>query len=301
MKKKILVTGGTGFIGYHVAKKCISLNWSVFILSSKSPNKKRYIKDVKYIKCDITNKKKIEKKLSYNFDYVVNLAGYVDHIERKKTFLSHYNGCKNLADYFVNKKIKSFVQIGSSAEYGNLSSPQNETTMCLPKSNYAKAKHLATKYLLALYKKNKFPVTILRLYQVYGPHQDQNRFIPIVIKNSLTNKTFNVSSGKQERDFLYVDDVVNAIIKSLVESKSKGEIFNIGLGKAMQLKKILFLILKLCKGGKPVYGKINLRKEENFITYPKISKIKKLLKWKPKYSFYNGLKKTIKFYEKNLK
>ncbi len=301
MKKKILVSGGTGFIGYHVAKKCISLNWSVFILSSKSPNKKRYIKDVKYIKCDITNKKKIEKKLSYNFDYVVNLAGYVDHIERKKTFLSHYNGCKNLADYFVNKKIKSFVQIGSSAEYGNLSSPQNETTMCLPKSNYAKAKHLATKYLLALYKKNKFPVTILRLYQVYGPHQDQNRFIPIVIKNSLTNKTFNVSSGEQERDFLYVDDVVNAIIKSLVESKSKGEIFNIGLGKAIQLKKILFLILKLCKGGTPVYGKINLRKEENFITYPKINKIKKLLKWKPKYSFYNGLKKTIKFYEKNLK
>ena len=301
MKKKILVSGGTGFIGYHVAKKCISLNWSVFILSSKSPNKKRYIKDVKYIKCDITNKKKIEKKLSYNFDYVVNLAGYVDHIERKKTFLSHYNGCKNLADYFVNKKIKSFVQIGSSAEYGNLSSPQNETTMCLPKSNYAKAKHLATKYLLALYKKNKFPVTILRLYQVYGPHQDQNRFIPIVIKNSLTNKTFNVSSGEQERDFLYVDDVVNAIIKSLVESKSKGEIFNIGLGKAMQLKKILFLILKLCNGGKPVYGKINLRKEENFINYPKINKIKKLLKWKPKYSFYNGLKKTIKFYEKNLK
>jgi len=228
----------------------------------------------------------------------VNLAGYVNHVEKKKTFSSHYNGSKNLADHFKKKKIKSFVQISSGAEYGNLKSPHNEKIKCFPASNYGKAKYFATKHLLKLFKQNKFPCTILRLYQIFGPKQDQNRFIPVVIKNSLENKKFNVSSGKQQRDFLYVDDVVDAVIKCLIKKKSRGEIFNVGCGKPFEIKKILLLIVKICKGGTPIYGKINLRKEENLITYPSTNKIKKFLNWKPKYSFSNGLKKTIKLYAK---
>lgn len=298
MKTKILVSGGTGFIGYHIAKKCVSLNWSVTILSSKKPSKIRYLKKAKYIKCNIIEKKNIQKKLKNNFDYVVNLAGYVNHIEKKKTFMSHYNGSKNLANYFAKKNIKSFVQISSGAEYGNLKSPHNENSECYPASNYGRAKYFATKHLLNLYKKNKFPCTILRLYQVFGPKQDQNRFIPVVIKNSLSNKVFNVSAGNQKRDFLYVDDVVSAVIKCLTNKKSKGEIFNVGYGKALEIKKIFLLIVKICKGGTPTYGRINLRQEENLITYPSINKIKRLLKWKPKYIFFDALEKTIKLYEK---
>jgi nucleoside-diphosphate-sugar epimerase len=298
VRKKILVSGGTGFIGYHVAKKCIALKWSVTILSSRKPSNLRHIKNAEYIKCDVTKKKDIQKKLSKNFDYVVNLAGYVNHVEKKKTFLSHYNGSKNLADHFTKTQLKSFVQISSGAEYGNLKSPHNESSKCLPESNYGRAKHFASKYLLRLFKKNNFPCTILRLYQVFGPKQDQNRFIPVVIQNSLNNKNFNVSSGRQQRDFLYVDDIVAAVIKCLISKKSKGEIFNVGYGKAIKIKKVLLLIIKICNGGFPTYGKINLRKEENLITYPSINKIKKFLKWKPKYSFDDGLKKTIKLYVK---
>ena len=83
-KNKILITGGTGFIGYHLAKKCIDLNWSVDSISTKLPQKKRLLKKVKYFTFDISNKKKLEKKLSVNYDYVVNLAGYVDHSNKKK-------------------------------------------------------------------------------------------------------------------------------------------------------------------------------------------------------------------------
>ena len=110
MSKKILITGGTGFIGYHLSKKCITLGWSVTSLSSKYPKLNKKIKGIKYLKIDITNQNKLNK-INDNFDYVVNLAGYVDHSNKKKTLESHYTGCKNLASLFINKKIKKFIQV----------------------------------------------------------------------------------------------------------------------------------------------------------------------------------------------
>ena len=82
-------------------------------------------------------------------------------------------------------------------------------------SFYGKAKLLSTNYLLKLNKKYNFPVNILRFYLVYGPKQDENRIIPITINNSFRNFDFNCSEGKQFRDFLYIDDAIDAIIKTL--------------------------------------------------------------------------------------
>ena len=110
-KNKILITGGTGFIGYHLAKKCLDLNWSVVSVSTNYPRKRRNLKGVKYLKIDISKKKDLEKNLPYDFDYIVNLAGYVDHSNKKKTIKSHFNGCKNLADFFLKKKLKDLFKL----------------------------------------------------------------------------------------------------------------------------------------------------------------------------------------------
>ena len=192
-KKKILITGGTGFIGYHLAKKCILLNWSVTSLSTKRPKKKRRLKKVNYIICDLSKKKDLTKNVNTNFDYVVNLAGYVNHSNKIKTLKSHYNGCKNLSFLFVDSNIKKFIQVGSSIEYGKLKSPQveNKKNNQLTYSVYGKAKLLSTKFLINLYQKYSFPVTIVRLYLVYGPKQDINRVIPITMKNALKNNKFD--------------------------------------------------------------------------------------------------------------
>jgi nucleoside-diphosphate-sugar epimerase len=85
-KKKILIVGGTGFIGYHLAKKCLKKNWQVTSISSRYPKKIRFLKKVKYVRCDITNKKLLKKSTNDTFDYVVNLGGYVDHSNKKTTF-----------------------------------------------------------------------------------------------------------------------------------------------------------------------------------------------------------------------
>ena len=148
------------------------------------------------------------------------------------------------------------------------------------------------------FEKFNFPVTILRLYQVFGPNQDINRFIPIVIEACKKGKKFPCSNGTQKRDFTYIQDVVDAIILTLNNKKSSGEIINVGSGKTIKLKDIILKIIKAFKGGKPIFGIIKMRKDEMIDIKPDTRKVKLFLKWKPKISFDKGLKRTIKYYKK---
>ncbi len=300
MKKKILIIGGTGFLGYHLAKKCLLKKWDVTSISTNIPQKKRFLPKVKYLILDITKKKLILKKIKSNYDFVVNFGGYVNHNEKLKTYKSHYIGCKNLADIFKGSKIKLFIQIGSSVEYGNLKSPQKEdskTNVDKLKSTYGKAKLMATNYLLKLNKKHNFPCTILRLYLVYGPYQDKNRLIPHTLNECLNDNLFDCSAGKQYRDFLFVDDLMTAIFKCFYNKQSIGEIMNIGTGKPQNIKKVILFIRNNIKLGNPVFGKIPLRKDEILRLYPDISKVKKILNWDPRTSFQKGIKTLIWHYK----
>ena len=299
MKEKILILGGTGFIGYHLAKEALRKGFQVISLSKNAPVKKRYLKKVKYILADISNQNLINKKIKVDFKYVINLAGYVDHTDKLKTYKSHYLGCKNISNFFLKKKIKKFIQVGSSMEYGLAKSPQKENFKCKPKSIYGRAKFLSTNHLLNLYLKKKFPVTVVRLYQVYGPCQDLNRFMPIIIDSCKSNKNFSCSHGKQFRDFLYIDDLIKAFFLILKNPKTEGEILNIGFGRPLKVRSIIDRILGYYKSGNPQFGKIKLRKEEQMKIYPDISKAKKFLKWKPKINFTKGLAKTIQYYNAN--
>ncbi len=298
---KILVIGGTGFLGFHTCLASLKRKWDVTSISSKKPKKSRFLKNVDYLICDIRKKNLIDRTIkNLNYDYVINFGGYVDHKNKKKTFESHYKGCKNLADHFQKKKIKSFIQIGSCIEYGKLKSPQIEKKNVLPKkisSVYGKSKLMATNYLLKLFTKYNFPVTILRLYLVYGPYQDLNRFLPITINGCLNNAKFDTSSGIQKRDFLYVSDFISLVFKVLKSKNSKGEIFNVGSGKPKKIKNVIKIIRQKIKKGNPNYGKLKLRKDEILNLYPSIKKAKKILKWSPKIKFQNGLSKTIRYYK----
>ena len=296
LKKNILIVGGTGFIGYHLAKKSLAKGWQVTSISSKLPKNIRYLSKIKYILCDITKKKILKRSIKKSFDYVVNLGGYVDHSNKKKTLKSHYEGCKNLTEIFLKRVPLAFVQMGSSLEYGNFNSPQKENMKCnlkSIKSTYGKAKLLSSIHMINLFKKKKFPSTVLRLYLAYGPRQDINRFLPIIIKGCIKNKKFLCSEGIQLRDFIYVDDVVDAILKSLTNKNARGQIINLGSGKPRIIKKIIEYIKKISKGGYPLFGKVKLRRDEILTVYPDINKARNKIGWRPKISFQKGLKITI--------
>lgn len=304
MKKKILIIGGTGFIGYHFSKKCLSHKFEVTSLSRSKPSKTRKLKNVKYIFADISNKRNLKLKIKKEYDYIVNFGGDVDH-HGKNTFKSHFKGCKNLAEIFQNKKIKKFIQMGSSVEYGKNKSPHAEKNLIKinPKLNsiYARAKLSSTKFLLKLFKNRKFPVTIFRLYLTYGPKQDANRIIPFTILQCLKNKEFPCSKGDQYRDFIYIDDVVNILFKSLDYKGAEGQIFNICSNQPVQIKRVINLIKSKCKGGKPQFGLILMRKDEVMKFYGDLKKTSRFFNWKPKINLASGLNRTIKYYENNFK
>ena len=298
MKNKILIAGGTGFLGFHIIKKLPKKSFIIHSLSSRRPSKYRKLKKAKYIICNIKNKNDLKKKVREKYSYVINLSGYVDHSNKIKTKEVHYKGLKNLVDHFLSKKIDNFIQIGSSLEYGNLKSPQKEKKTGKPKGYYGLAKYQASKYIQKIHTKYNFPFTILRLYQVYGPNQKLDRLIPLTINNCLKDKKFKCSSGNQLRDFLYVDDFTNLVVKVL-KKKSKNKIFNVGYGKPNPVKKVIKLILNKIKKGQPNFGAITMRKDEIKNLYPNIGLVKNTFNWKPKKNLHDGLRKTISFYKKD--
>ncbi len=299
MKKKILILGGSGFIGQNLIIKLKKLRFGAITSMSRSlPKRQRKISGVEYIACDISNFKKLKKKIIHDYEYIINLSGNIDHKNKIQNLKTHYVGCKNIVSLFLKKKIKLFIQIGSSLEYGNAKSPQKESISCKPESSYGLAKFKATNFLQRMNYKNKFPFIVLRLYQIYGPFQKLDRLIPHAIFSSLKNKQFKCTDGIQLRDFVYIDDLTDLFVKILKKNKIKYGIFNVGYGKPIQIKNILLLIKKIAKKGEPLFGRIKMRKEEIIKLYPHMLKTNTFFKWRPKINIYKGLKKTISFYAK---
>ena len=296
--KKILVIGGTGFIGFHVIKEALKRKWKVTSISLTKPNGNRRQKKVKYIILNLTNFKKLKKKINDNYDFVVNAAGYNKITSLSESlFDSHFLGLLNLLKVLKTKKLKKFIQIGSSAEYGKATSPQRENAICLPKTSYAMAKFACTNFLQNYHRNNNFPATILRFFLVYGPNQGKNRVLPEVIEACLRNKKFATTLGNQKCDFCFIDDAIEAIFKTLFTSKSNGEVINIGYGKPLKIKDSINLVCKLIGKGQPLFGKLKYKKDTNMKLYPDIRKAKKIIGWTPKINFFQGIKKTIATYK----
>lgn len=295
-KKKLLIIGGTGFLGYHLSRVCLK-KFKISSISLSKPKKKTKLKSVKYIICDISKMNDLKNKIIEDYDIIVNFGGYINHVDQKQTYNSHYLGLKNLANFFLKKKIKILIQIGSSSEYGKLEGPHSDNLKGNPSTIYGHSKLMASKYLISLAKKN-FPFTILRLYQVYGPNQNKDRILPMIINSALKGAKFNCSSGKQNRDFLYVDDAIRSIIECFENKNVIGKIINIGYGKQINIKKLVKKIILIIGKGTPIFGKIKLRKDEPLNSYPNLKNAKKYLSWKPKINLNEGLSKTISFYRK---
>ena len=301
MSSKLLIIGGTGFIGKKLAKEALKKGFDVTIISLNKPKNK--INEIKYIQVDINNKSELQKILLFNsFQYVVNLSGYVDHSSfldgGRSVINTHFNGLQNILELIDWNTLKKFVQIGSSDEYGNLEAPQDESMKEMPISPYSFAKMSATNLLKMLHITHQFPAVILRFFLVYGPGQEENRFLPQIINGCFNNRDFPVSDGNQLRDFCYIDDAISAILISFSNSKINGEVINIASGNAISIREVITMVQEKIGYGLPLFGKIPYRIGENMQLYANISKAKNLLKWTPVTSIDVGITKTINSFTK---
>ena len=297
MSKSLLILGGTGFIGNHVARRAIKEKYETFVLSRNIPKIDERIKGCKYLQCDLTNPDNMKIIKNYKFNYVINLSGDILHNDfrngGKSVIDIHLNALINLLSIMPRDNLLGFVQIGSSDEYGDSPAPQVENQKEKPFSSYSYAKFAATNFIQYLSRAECFPGKILRPFLIYGPGQDENRLIPYVIKKALNNEIVQISSGNQLRDFLYIQDAVDVIFLALVNDKLNGKIINIGSGNPVKVKYIVKKIIANIGLGKAVYGNRELRKGEIINLYPNIEYAKKYLSWEPKISLEEGLKKII--------
>ena len=298
MIKDLLIVGGTGFIGSYLANEALSRGFEVTVLSLNSKNLKQNDINVEYLFADITNLGKLSKVLNKKlFHHVVNLGGYINHSSFSKdgcrVFDVHFMGMYNLVRCTNHRELKSFIQIGSSDEYGSNSAPQNENQREFPISPYSSAKTAATYFLQMLNRTENFPAVILRPFLVYGPGQDKSRLIPQIIYGCLDNNKFPVSQGEQLRDFCHVSDFINAIFSSFGNNNAYGEVINVASGSPISIKEVVIMIQKIVGTGSPKFGEIPYRVGENMTLYADISKANKLLKWQPKIDLDVGLRKII--------
>ena len=301
MSDRLLIVGGTGFIGNNLLPFAINLGYKVTILSIHRIKNEDKVFSVEYLNADICNFHELQNILSKNlFTYVINLSGYIDHSgffdNGDKVIEAHFNGVKNIVKCVKHKGLKRFIQIGSSDEYGDNLAPQDESQRERPISPYSFAKVAASQFLQMLHKSDNFPVVILRLFLVYGPGQDINRFLPQVIQGCLMNKHIPLSHGRQLRDFCFVDDISIGILDALKRHKVKGELINLASGDPISIHKVVEEVREEIGMGIPEFGKIPFRSGENMQLYADISKAKRLLDWEPKTSFKEGLKKTVHSY-----
>lgn len=301
MNNNLLIVGGTGFIGKHLVREAIKQGYIPTILSLQPVKEEQVISGVDYLVADITDFDMMSNKLLNNsFHYVVNLSGYINHDKYKeggrKILDAHFVGVQNLIEILNWNVLKSFVQIGSSDEYGDAPAPQSEKIREKPISSYSMGKLAASQLLQMLYRTEKFPVVILRLFLVYGPGQDSQRFLPQIIQGCLKGETFATSHGQQQRDFCYVDDIVNGIILALKSSNVFGKVLNLASGMPVSIRTVLEEVVNIIGKGKPLYGEVPYRNGENMELYADVVEARQALNWKPEISLRDGLVRTINSY-----
>ena len=319
--KKIVVTGGLGFIGSNLIDLLIKKNFFVINVdkvsySSNFYNHKEYknSKKYKFIKCDIKDKKFKNIIYKYKPTCIFNLAAetHVDRsIDNPKNFIqSNIVGVYNLLEYFkeYSDKFKSkLIHISTDEVYGDiLKGRTTEKYPYYPSSPYAASKAASDHLVSAYVRTYKIPAIITNCSNNYGPKQHPEKLIPKLIYNIINNKPLPIyGKGINSREWIYVKDHCEALFKVFKKGKI-GQFYNIGSNKNLNniqvCKSLLKISKKLINLGNKVKINFVMDRPGHDIRYALNSnKIRKELNWKPKISFAKGIKLTFNWYNDNKK
>ena len=297
---KSVITGGAGFIGSNLTDHLVKAGHKVVILDNFVSGKRSNLshhknQNVKIIKIDISKDNNLERYFK-NIDYVFHLAGLAEIIPSiknpKKYFVNNVLGTLNVIEAAKKTKIKKLIYAASSSCYGTPKSfPTSEKSKIDLKHPYAVTKYMGEELVLKYASIFNMPNISFRFFNVYGPRLNLSGQYSAVMGNFLSQKKNNkpltiVGDGKQTRDFIHVDDLAKAFLKT-IKSKSVNKIYNLGSGKKTSINTIAKIF-----GGKKKF--IEKRPGEPKNSLADISKIKKDINWKPSINIEDGIKKLLK-------
>ena len=320
--KKIIVTGGSGFIGsnlvnYLIKKKYFIINLDKLTYSSnKFDDKIRNKKNYKLIKLDIINKKKLIQIIKRNRPKAIfNLAAetHVDRsIDGPKNFIHSniygtFNLLESLRSLQKNNIKPRLVHISTDEVYGDIKNSirSDEDFKYDPSSPYSATKASADHLVKSYVKTYNLNAVISNCCNNYGPYQFPEKLIPKMILNIFNNKALPIyAKGKNSREWIHVNDHCEALFVLYLKG-NKGESYNVGTGINLSNIDLVKKILKICKfkrlpiGPKTKIKFVKDRPGHDFRYALDSKKMLKKLKWKPKVNFNNGLKQTVEWYLNN--
>jgi nucleoside-diphosphate-sugar epimerase len=307
--ERVLIIGGTGFIGSNLVSELLRSGCSPTVLTRNKDRHKfpeNIKKKITLVELDITDYSSTKSFiLHFRPTLIINSAATLglEDINGKTVYRINYEAVKNLLETSLEAKVKKIILFGSADEYGYQPIPQIENLPLQPNSPYAVSKAEMTNLALEMYKNEGLPVIILRPFTVYGMAQPKGMFLSDAIRCALENRAFEMSEGKQMRDYIFISDFVRAIMSAIRTPDIEGEVFNVGSGRAFPLREIAEKVWEI-SGADASLLKIGARKaslSELHNTCANITKAEKTLNWQPTISLTDGLNQTIKSIKENFK
>ncbi|RZD47633.1 MAG: hypothetical protein CXT78_02265 [Thaumarchaeota archaeon] len=292
--KKILITGASGFIGSHLIPELSQNNKIVGIAREKIKSSKNFTSS----SLDIT---KSNLRIKNDYSDIIHMAAYSDvvfcNLNPVKCYEFNVKSTQKMLE-IARKNDSNFIFLSSSHVYGN---PKKETisenSSCNPSTHYASSKRMSEILCETYSKTYGLNIRIARIFSVYGPNSPESNLIFNIINQMNNNPKIILGNTSPKRDFIFISDVVNGLIKIINSKKKKFEIYNLGSGKSISIKNLVnncFIISN--KKLKIISSKEKSRKNEIMKIQANICKMKKEFSWKPKISLKEGLEMTYNHY-----
>ncbi len=310
--KTALITGGAGFIGSHLCERLLGSGAVVVCFDNLSTGRESNIAHLKgngnfhFILGDANKREDLESVFKdFQIDYVFHYAAIVGvkrTLEAPLEVLGDISGLNHILELSEKHKIKKLVFSSSSEVYGSpLELPEREDGAVNAKLPYAVVKLYGENLLQAYYEKRGLPTVALRFFNVYGPRQEGSEYgfvVGVFINQAINNVRPTIfGDGSQTRDFVYVDDNVEAAVRALYRNEANGQVINIGTGRPTTLVELAERIIEI--SGKKISPEfLPPRKIEVMHRWPQTSRMRALLDYVPKVSLEEGLRRTYEAYLK---
>jgi nucleoside-diphosphate-sugar epimerase len=306
---RIFLTGATGFVGANIARRLLKEGHEVHVSIRKGSGTWRLASIMSQLNVhtlDITNYGAVCHTMqSVSPESIIHMATYGAYTRTQTNFNNIFEtnmiGTINLVRACDDIRYETFINTGSSSEYGLVKKKMSENDVPMPVNYYGATKAGATIFCQTHARITNKPIITTRLFSVYGPYEEPIRLVPSTIRNCLLHKRLEMTTGLQKRDFIYTQDIEDAYLELIRRPDLKGEVLNLGTGMQYTVMEMVEAIVEETKTkSKPVWGAKTSEEKPEFDWVSDTSKADLLLYWRPKHSLEMGVKKTVNWMRKNL-
>jgi dolichol-phosphate mannosyltransferase len=302
MRRRVLVTGGTGFVGANLVRRLLADGHAVHCLVRPEHAGWRLAdvrRDVELHRASLDDRSAVERAVRRaKPEWIFHLAAhgaYSWETDVDRILATNVLGTVNLVRAGLRTGFDAFVNAGSSSEYGFKKKAPSEREWVEPNSHYAVAKVAATHFCRLTAAREKVKIATLRLYSVYGPWEDPGRLMPTMVVQGLAGRLPPLVDPLVARDYVYVDDVSEAFVRAAAKPHPEpGPVFNVGSGKQTTIRQVVDIARRVLQiAEKPRWGTMPNRGWDTNVWVSDSRAIRRALGWKPRYDVARGFRQLV--------